>query len=73
MEHARRTNLHFQASTAVQEKSRNQLILKRKHAELKSWAGANSGYLTEEEAARHISRADSLLAAAWEFLPTHPT
>ena len=30
-------------------------------------------HVTEEETARHISRADSLLAAAWEFLPTHPT
>jgi len=36
MEHARRTDLHFQASTAVQAKSRNRLILKRKHVELKN-------------------------------------
>jgi uncharacterized protein (UPF0332 family) len=30
-------------------------------------------HVTEEETARHISRADSLLAAAWEFLKAQPT
>jgi uncharacterized protein (UPF0332 family) len=30
-------------------------------------------HLTEEEAAQHISRAESLLATAWEFLKAQPT
>jgi uncharacterized protein (UPF0332 family) len=30
-------------------------------------------HLTEEEAAQHISRAESLLATAWKFLKAQPT
>jgi len=32
-----------------------------------------ASHLTEEEATQHISRAERLLAAGWEFLKAHPT